>query len=131
MVETTGSTECLVLAKVLDADVRVGAGAVLDEVAENALVVVANDEDLANLLDTCNGSEAVLDDWVTGDFEERLYPVSPCNPPFTCVWIDICTFGRSNESGRKRVPRDGPPTCMYRSVLQALPIQSNAVAIPE
>lgn len=85
MVETAGRSQSLVLAQVLDADVRVGSRAVLDEVAENALVVVANDEDFADLLNTCNSSEAVLDDRVTCDFEERLDAVSAGN--FICSYV--------------------------------------------
>ncbi len=39
----------MVLAEVAEGDVGVRAGAVLDEVAEDALVVVADDEDLTDL----------------------------------------------------------------------------------
>lgn len=51
---------------------RVGAVGVLDEVAEDGLVVVADDEDLADLGDLGDGGEAVLDYRVAGDFEEGL-----------------------------------------------------------
>lgn len=51
----------------------VGSGAVLNEVAEDALVVVADDEDLANLGHPGDSSEAVLNDRVARDFEERLH----------------------------------------------------------
>jgi hypothetical protein len=72
MVETTGGAQRLVFAKVFDADVWVGARAVFDEVPEDGLVVVAHDEDLADLGHAGDGGEAVLDDGVTGDFEKRL-----------------------------------------------------------
>lgn len=62
----------MVLAQVADGDGRVGARAVLDEVAEDALVVVADDEDFADLGDAGDGGEAVGDDGVPGDFEEGL-----------------------------------------------------------
>jgi hypothetical protein len=50
----------------------VGARAVFDEIPEDRLVVVAHDEDLADLGHAGDGGEAVLDDGVTGDFEKRL-----------------------------------------------------------
>ena len=46
---------------------------VLDEVAENGLVVVADEEDFGNLLDSGDGIEAVLDDGLAGNFEEGLF----------------------------------------------------------
>lgn len=51
---------------------RVGLGGVFDEVAEDIFVVVAHNEDFLDLRKLCNGLETVLDDWVTGDFEEWL-----------------------------------------------------------
>lgn len=30
-------------------------------------------------------------------------------------YVDERTFGTSRESGRKRVPRDAPPTCRQRN----------------
>ena len=62
----------MIFAQVADGDVWEIAGAVLDEVAEDRLVVVANDEDLADLWDLGDGGEAVGYDGMTGDFEERL-----------------------------------------------------------
>ena len=50
----------------------VGTRAVLDEVTEDALVVVADNEDLADLRYTCNCGKAVLDNGVACDFEKRL-----------------------------------------------------------
>lgn len=48
------------------------ARALLDEVAEDGLVVVADDEDFLDLGDFGDGGEAVGDDGVAGDFEEGL-----------------------------------------------------------
>lgn len=45
---------------------------VFDELAENGLVVVADNEDFFNLGDLGDGAEAVFYDRVAGDFEERL-----------------------------------------------------------
>lgn len=74
VVETTSGTERLVLAEVLDGDGGELLGGVLDEVAEDRLIVVANDVDLLDLLvrDAGDGAEAVPDDGVTGDLEEGL-----------------------------------------------------------
>ena len=47
----------------------VAAGAVLDEVAEDGLIVVADNEDLADGRDFGDGGKAVGDDGVAGDFE--------------------------------------------------------------
>ena len=57
VVETTSCAESLVLAEVLDCDAGELLGGVLDEVAENGLVVVADDADLLDLLvgDAGNG----------------------------------------------------------------------------
>ena len=59
VVETASSSECLVLAQVLHGNVRVCARAVLDEVAEDGLIVVSNNEDLVDLGKFGDGSEAV------------------------------------------------------------------------
>ena len=72
MVQPARGSQGLVLAQVLNRDVGVCAVGVLDEVAEDGLVVVADDEDLADLGDFGDGGEAVLDDRVAGDFEEWL-----------------------------------------------------------
>lgn len=69
MVQTTGGAKRLVLAEVFDRDMWVGAGAVLDEVAEDGLIVVADNEDLADGRDFGDGGKAVGDDGVAGDFE--------------------------------------------------------------
>lgn len=74
VVETASGTERLVLAEVLDGDGGELLGGVLDEVAEDGLIVVANDVDLLDLLvrDAGDGAEAVPDDGVAGDLEEGL-----------------------------------------------------------
>jgi len=59
VVETTGRSKSLVLAQVLDGDLRVSAATVLDKVAEDCLIVVTDNEDLANLRKLGDGSEAV------------------------------------------------------------------------
>ena len=72
VVETASGAEGLVLAQVLDGDGGELLGRVFDEVAEDGLVVVADDADLLDLLawDAGNGGEAMPDDGVSGDFEE-------------------------------------------------------------
>lgn len=55
---------------------RVCARAVLNEVAEDGLIVVSNNEDLVDLGKFGDGSEAVRDDGVAGDFEEWLHLVN-------------------------------------------------------
>lgn len=74
MVETAGGAQGLVLAQVLDGEVGELIGGVLDKVAEDGLLVVADDEDLGDLLagNTLDGRQAVPDDGVAGDFEEGL-----------------------------------------------------------
>lgn len=49
MVETASCAKCLILAQVLDCDARELLGRVLNEVAENRLVVVADDADFLDL----------------------------------------------------------------------------------
>jgi hypothetical protein len=45
----------------------------VDEGLEDRLLVVADDEDLLDLGDVCDGAEAVLDYGVASDREERLW----------------------------------------------------------
>jgi hypothetical protein len=59
VVETASRSESLVLAQVFDRDLGVSAATVLDEVAEDCLIVVTDNEDLANLGEFGDGSEAV------------------------------------------------------------------------
>jgi hypothetical protein len=74
VVKATSGSKSLVLAQILDGDTRELLGRVLDEVAEDGLVVVADDVDLLNLLvgNAGDRGEAVPDDGVAGDFEQRL-----------------------------------------------------------
>jgi hypothetical protein len=74
VVQTTSGAESFVLAEILDGDRRELFGGVLDEVTEDRLVVVTDDVDLLDLLvgDAGDRAEAVPDDGVTGDFEERF-----------------------------------------------------------
>lgn len=72
VVQTAGGAQCLVLAQIPQVNAGEFLGRVLDEVAEDGLVVVADDVDFLDLLDAGNGREAVPDDGVAGDFEEGL-----------------------------------------------------------
>ena len=72
VVEATSCTQCLVLAEVFYRDAWVGSGAIFHEVSEYGLIVVADDEDFADFRDFGDGSEAVRDDGMAGDFEKRL-----------------------------------------------------------
>lgn len=72
VVQTTSGAQRLVLAQISQVDAGELLGRVLDEVAEDGLVVVADDVDVLDLLDAGNGREAVPDDGVAGDFEEGL-----------------------------------------------------------
>lgn len=44
-------------------------GLIFDEVAKDGLFIIAYDEDFVDLGDFGDGLEAVLYDWVSGDFE--------------------------------------------------------------
>lgn len=74
VVETASGSKCLILAEVLDSDGRELLGGVLDEVAEDRFVVVADDVNLLDLLvgDASDGGEAVPDDGMASDLEQRL-----------------------------------------------------------
>ena len=72
VVETTRCAQSLVLAQVLNAQLWPGGGDGVDEGLEDGLLVVANDDDFLDLGDGCYGAEAVLDDGVAGDGEQRL-----------------------------------------------------------
>lgn len=72
VVQTAGGAQGLVLAQISQVDAGELLGRVLDEVAEDGLVVVADDVDVLDLLDAGNGRQAVPDDGVAGDFEEGL-----------------------------------------------------------
>jgi hypothetical protein len=72
VVETTCRAQGLVLAQVLDAQLRPGGGDGVDEGLEDGLLIVSDDEDLLDLGDGCYSAEAVFDDGVAGDGEQRL-----------------------------------------------------------
>jgi hypothetical protein len=59
VVKTASRSQSLVLAQVFNGDLRVGASTVLDEVAEDCLIIVTDNEDLADLGELGDGSEAV------------------------------------------------------------------------
>lgn len=84
---------------------------VLDEVAEDGLVVVTNEEDLSDLGYSGDSIEAVLDDGLAGDLEERLIGATWSGQgSIGNKKSHQFTLGTSRESGRKRVPLLGPPT---------------------
>lgn len=72
MVQSTGRAQCLVFSQVLDAQVwEVGRDGV-DEGLEDRFLVVADDEDFLDLSNGRNRAEAMFDNGVTCDREERL-----------------------------------------------------------
>ena len=75
MIETAGRAERLVLAQVLHGDGRKGFTAVFDEVAEHRLVVVSDEKNFFDLWHFGDGTHAMLDYGVAGDFEKRLRDV--------------------------------------------------------
>jgi SAM-dependent methyltransferase len=72
VIEATSGAEGLVLAQVGDLELREFAGRVLDEVAEDIFFVVANEDDLFDVVDFGNGFQTVPDDGMAGDVKERL-----------------------------------------------------------
>jgi hypothetical protein len=72
VVETACRAEGLILAQVLDAQVGEVVRDRVDERLEHGLLVVADDEDLLDLGNVRDSAEAVLDDGVASDREERL-----------------------------------------------------------
>lgn len=69
MVEASCRAQCLIFAKVADCNVGVGLGLVLDEVAEDGLLIVSYNEDFFDLGDLGDSLETVFDDGVTRDLE--------------------------------------------------------------
>lgn len=88
------------------------AAAVLDEVAEDALVVVADNEDLADLWDSCDGGEAVLNDGVSRDLEERLLRVSPLSNVCRSPSMYVPWGGRGRGVGIVFLVKDRQPEHM-------------------
>ena len=72
MVESACGAQSLVLAKIADGHVGVVSAAVFDDIAEDGLVVVADDEDFFDFGNLSDGGEAMGDDCVAGNREERL-----------------------------------------------------------
>lgn len=72
MIKTTCCAQCLVFAEVFDAQLWEAIGDGVDERLEDGLLIVADNEDFLDLRDAGNGAEAVLDNWVACDREERL-----------------------------------------------------------
>ena len=72
VVQAAGGAEGLILSQVADGDGGELLGRVLDEVAEDGLVVVADDVHLLNDGDAGDGRQAVPDDGVAGHLEQRL-----------------------------------------------------------
>ena len=72
MVETASGTQGLIFAQILNAQVWEFFAGILDEVAEDAFVVVSNENDLAKTRDFGDSFERVGDDRVPGDFKQWL-----------------------------------------------------------
>lgn len=72
VIQATGSAKGLVLAKVLDRKLGELGRRIFDEVAEDRLFVVSDQVDLVDRGDFVDGSQAVPDDGVAGNIEERL-----------------------------------------------------------
>lgn len=73
MVEAACGAKGLVLAQVFNGEFGEGGGGVLDEVAKDGLVVVADEVDLVDGGDFGDGRQAVVDDGMAGDVEQRLW----------------------------------------------------------
>jgi hypothetical protein len=88
---------------------REGGRDVVDEGLEYIFLVVADDENFLDIRNVGDRAEAVFNDWVAGDREERLFRgLAGVN----CISdIDMqLTLGSSIDSGLNLVPLDGPPT---------------------
>lgn len=76
VIETASRAEGLVLSQILDLDLREFSRGVFDKVTEYTLVVVANQDYLFDVGNFGHGFEAMPDDWMASDIEERLEVVS-------------------------------------------------------
>lgn len=86
----------------MDAELGVVLGGVFDELAEDGLVVVSDQDHFADVGNLGDGLQAVTEDGVTGDFEERLFIC------IFCQWSDvhICIAGtRGNRPWARRETR--------------------------
>ena len=72
MIETASSAESLVFSQVLDFELRELSRGILDKVAEYVFFVVADEDDLFDIFNLGDGFQAVPDDGVTCNIEERL-----------------------------------------------------------
>jgi hypothetical protein len=72
VVETSSGAKSLVLAEILDLDVRELFGGIFDEVAEDTLVVVTYENNLLDVWDFGDGLQTVPNDRVAGNIEQRL-----------------------------------------------------------
>jgi hypothetical protein len=72
VVQAAGGAQGLVFAEVLDGQVGELARRILNEVAEDGFLVVADEVDLLDGGDLVDGGEAVPDDGVAGDVEKGL-----------------------------------------------------------
>jgi hypothetical protein len=72
MVETAGSAQRCVFTEVQDAKLGELLRSIFDEVTEDGLIVVANQDDFVDIGDFRKGLEAMVDNWMPGDFKKRL-----------------------------------------------------------
>ncbi|KAB8346057.1 hypothetical protein FH972_023109 [Carpinus fangiana] len=111
VVQTASGAQGLVFSQVADRDAGKVATSILNEVAEDRLLVVANDEDLADGGDLCDGAEAVLDDGMTGNFEEGFGKVEGKGPEASAsrraanLGARRCRGSKSRRSGRTKAIR--------------------------
>jgi hypothetical protein len=73
MVQASCRAQCLVFPEVLDAQVWEVVRDGVDKRLEDGLLIIADNKDFLDLGDACDGTEAVLDNGVTCDREERLW----------------------------------------------------------
>lgn len=100
MVETSCGAECLVFSEVLDAQLWEVVRDGVDEGLEDGLFIVADDEDFLDLWNGGDSAEAVLDNGVAGDREQRLWQRlvgcergrdGPCNWSYSVPWASPWT----------------------------------------
>jgi len=72
VVQAAGGAEGFVFTEVFDRKLGELVAGVFDEVAEDGLVVVADHADFLDVGDFGNGGQAVPDDGMAGDVEQRL-----------------------------------------------------------
>lgn len=72
MVETASGAQSRIFTQVLHLELRELLGGVLNEVAEDSFIVVADEDDLTNIGDLGESFQAMVDYRMTGDFKEGL-----------------------------------------------------------